>query len=126
MITIYGIKNCDTMQKAMKWLDKHKIEFRFHNYKEEGIDKATLDLWLKHLPLDKLINRQSATYRALTDSEKADTISKPKAIKLMMKYYTLIKRPVWDLGDGSFFLGWDEEELSRLTPLLSKRRNQVQ
>ena len=102
------------MQKAFKWLDAKKIKYQFHNYKEKGIDKVTLELWLKHFPTDKLINTKGTTYRALSDAEKASISSKPKAIVLMMKNTSLIKRPVWDLGNGTFFLGWDEKALGEL------------
>ncbi len=99
------------MQKALKWLDAKKLAYTFHNYKESGIDKATLEQWLKHFPADKLINTKGTTFRGLTDIEKAGITSQSKAIALMMKNTSLIKRPVWDFGDGSFFLGWDEHAL---------------
>ncbi len=102
------------MQKAMKWLDAKKIKYHFHNYKESGIDKATIENWLKYLPLDKVVNLRSATYKELPDSDKANVSDKAKAIKLMMAHNSLIKRPVWDFGNGQFFLGWDEKELSKL------------
>ena len=102
------------MQKAFKWLDAKKVKYAFHNYKESGIDKATLELWLKHFPLDKLVNTKSTTYRALTDSEKASITNKSKAIALMMNNTSVIKRPVWDFGNGKFWLGWDEKEVSKL------------
>ncbi len=102
------------MQKAMKWLDAKKLKYTFHDYKELGIDKNTLTLWLKHFPTDKLINMKSTTYRALSDEEKTSIGSKPKAIALMMRYNSVIKRPVWDMGNGNFFLGWDEQVLSRM------------
>ena len=102
------------MQKAFKWLDAKKVKYAFHNYKESGIDKATLEIWLKHFPADKLINTKGTTYRALTDTEKAGITNKSKAIALMMNNTSLIKRPVWDFGNGKFFLGWDENELSKL------------
>lgn len=114
MITIYGIPNCDTVQKAIKWLDAKKVQYTFHNYKESGIDKATLEIWLKHFPADKLINTRSATYRALTDSEKTSITNKSKAIALMMNHNSIIKRPVWDFGNGNYFLGWDEQELGKI------------
>ncbi|MBS1683688.1 MAG: Spx/MgsR family RNA polymerase-binding regulatory protein [Bacteroidetes bacterium] len=114
MIKIYGIKNCDTMQKAFKWLAAKKIPYEFHNYKESGIDKATLQIWLEHFPTDKLINTKGTTYRALTDVEKASISSKVKATTLMIRNPSLIKRPVWDLGQGKLFLGWDEKALSAL------------
>jgi arsenate reductase len=114
MITLYGIKNCDTMQKAFKWLDAHKREYSFHNYKELGIDKVTLELWLKHLPLDKLVNTKGTTYRGLTDIEKASITNKAKAIKLMISKPSLIKRPVWDMGNELFLLGFDENKLKEI------------
>jgi arsenate reductase len=114
MITIYGIKNCDTMQKAMKWLDANNVAYNFHNYKELGIDKKTLSLWLKQFDTDKLINTKGTTYRALTDDEKAGISNKTKAIAIMLANTSLIKRPVWDFGDGRFYLGWNESEISQL------------
>lgn len=114
MIKIYGIKNCNTMQKALHWLDENKIDYHFHNYKESGIDRATLQLWLSHFDTDKLINTKGTTYRALTDAEKASIGSKAKAIALMLRNPSLIKRPVWDMGNGTYYLGWDEAELSAL------------
>jgi arsenate reductase len=102
------------MQKAFKWLNAKKIKYAFHDYKERGIDKATLELWLKHFATDKLINTKSTTYKALTDKEKESITNKAKAIALMIQYNSLIKRPVWDLGNGHFFLGWDEAALSKV------------
>lgn len=99
------------MQKAFKWLDAQKLQYEFHNYKEGGIDKATLQLWLQHFPTDKLINTKGTTYRALTDEQKASITNKTKAIGLMIANPSLIKRPVWDFGNGKFFLGWDEKEV---------------
>ena len=102
------------MQKALKWLEAQGTEYHFHNYKESGIDKATLQIWLEHFPTDKLINTKGTSYRALTDAEKASIGSKAKAIALMLRNPSLIKRPVWDLGGGRFFLGWDQEALTKL------------
>jgi len=114
MIKIFGIKNCDTMQKAFKLLEAKKVKYEFHNYKESGIDKATLEVWLKYFPTDKLINTKGTTYRALTDKEKASISDASKAIALMIKSPSLIKRPVWDLGKGKFYLGYDESQLREL------------
>jgi len=102
------------MQKAFKWLAANKVEYTFHNYKESGIDKETIEFWLQHFPADKLINTKGTTFRALTDDEKAGVSNKSKAIALMIHNTSLIKRPVWDLGNGKFFLGWDENELGTL------------
>ena len=114
MIKIYGIKNCNTMQKAFALLDAKKVKYTFHNYKESGIDKETLELWLKHFPTDKLINTKGTTYRALTDKEKASIGDQSKAIALMIRNPSLIKRPVWELGRGKLLLGYDEAELDKV------------
>ena len=102
------------MQKAMKWLTANGIEYAFHDYKVSGIDKATIEVWLQHFPADKLINTRSTTFRELPENEKDGINSKSKAIALMMKYNSIMKRPVWDFGDGRFFLGWDEPALKQL------------
>jgi len=102
------------MQKAMKWLDAKKVKYTFHDYKEQGIDKATIEVWLKHLPLDKVVNLRSTTFRELSETEKASVADRNKAIELMMKYNSIIKRPVWDFGNGTFLLGWDEAAVSKL------------
>jgi len=102
------------MQKAIKWLDANKVKYHFHDYKESGIDKDTIEVWLQHFPIDKVINLRSTTYKELTDSERESIADKSKAIALMMKYNSIIKRPVWDLGNGNFFLGWDEKALGKL------------
>ena len=99
------------MQKAFTWLDEKKLKYDFHNYKESGIDEATIEKWLTKLPLEKLINTKGTTYRGLTDAEKASISDSTKAIKLMMAKPSVIKRPVWDFGRGRMLLGFDETEL---------------
>lgn len=102
------------MQKAFALLEANKVKYSFHNYKEFGIDQATLQVWLKHFAADKLINTKGTTYRALTDAEKASIAYPAKAIELMLRNPSIIKRPVWDLGKGKFYLGYDELELGKL------------
>lgn len=114
MITIYGISNCDSVQKAIKWLNARQVQWTFHNFREQGIDKETLELWLSHFPANKLINTRSTTYKELSEKEKQAVNDNSAAIALMMKYNTVIKRPVWDFGNGQFLLGWDEKALTQM------------
>ena len=111
---IYGIKNCDTMQKAFKFLDKKKIKYTFHDYKKEGIDKETIKRWLNYFPVDKIINTKSATFKSLSEEEKTSITNKNKAMNLMMKNTSMIKRPLLDMGEENFLQGFNEEEWSRL------------
>ena len=97
-LTIYGIKSCDTMKKAMNWLTEHEYAYTFHDYKKAGIDEDTLRAWLAKVGHETLINRRGTTWRKLADEDKAD-IDNDKAVRLMMENTSLIKRPVLEDGD---------------------------
>jgi Spx/MgsR family transcriptional regulator len=92
-VTIYGIKNCDTMKKARAWLETQGIAYRFHDYKAEGIDKPHLAAWCQELGWEKVLNRAGTTFRALPEAEKAN-LSEAKAIALMLAQPAMIKRPI--------------------------------
>jgi arsenate reductase len=96
-ITIYGIKTCDTMQKARNWLDAHRITYAFHDYRESGIDRASLARWVGEHSWTTVLNRASTTFRALPEADKQG-LDDDKAIALMLAQPTMIKRPVLDLG----------------------------
>jgi arsenate reductase len=103
-ITIYGIKNCDTMKKARTWLEGCDIEYVFHDYKAEGIDKASLERWAKEVGWEVLLNRAGTTFRALPDKDK-EGLNEKKAIALMIAQPSMIKRPVLDVG-GKLLVGF--------------------
>jgi Spx/MgsR family transcriptional regulator len=107
-ITIYGIKNCDTMKKARSWLDKHPIEYSFHDYKTAGIDRGRLEHWAKKVGWESLLNRAGTTFRKLPEKDKGN-LSAAKAIALMLKQPSMIKRPVLDVGGGRLMVGFDPE-----------------
>lgn len=113
MVKIYGIHNCDVMQKAIKWLNAKGISYEFHNYKESSVSSDLLERWLEHIPINKLVNTRSTTYRELPAEMQASISDKEKAIKLMIEHNSIIKRPLWDFGNNKFFLGWDEKEIAR-------------
>ena len=106
-ITIYGIKNCDTMKKARAWLDSHDVAYSFHDYKAEGIDKARLQRWAKEVGWEMLLNRAGTTFRKLDDAAK-EGLNESKAIALMLEQPSMIKRPVLDLG-GKLVVGFKPE-----------------
>ena len=99
MATIYGIRNCDTMKKAMAWLDAHGIAYQFHDYKKAGIDTITLEGWLTRTDRNTLVNTRGTTWRKLATAEQ-DVSTDAKAIALMCAHPSLIKRPVLDTGDA--------------------------
>ena len=96
-ITIYGIKNCDTMKKARSWLEKHDVDYAFHDYKTAGIERAKLEGWAKKAGWDVLLNKAGTTFRKLAEADK-EGLNEKKAIALMLDQPSMIKRPVLDLG----------------------------
>jgi arsenate reductase len=96
-ITIYGIKNCDTMKKARAWLDSHGVTYDFHDYRSEGIAKDRLKQWSDEVGWEILLNRAGTTFRKLPDGEK-EGLNEKKALALMLEQPSMIKRPVLDLG----------------------------
>ncbi len=103
-ITIYGIKNCDTMKKARMWLDDHGVAYAFHDYKAEGIDKGSLERWAKSVSWEILLNRAGTTFRKLPDAQR-ENVNEKKAIALMLEQPSMIKRPVLDV-DGQLIVGF--------------------
>jgi arsenate reductase len=106
-ITIYGIRNCDTMKKARAWLDSHGVAYGFHDYKSEGIDRARLVKWAKEVGWETLLNRAGTTFRKLDDADKNE-LTETRAIALMLAQPSMIKRPVLDLG-GKLLVGFKPE-----------------
>jgi arsenate reductase (glutaredoxin) len=113
MLTIYGIPNCDTMKKAMTWLNKNKLTFAFHDYKKEGISKARLEAWCKLAGWEVLLNKKSTTWRELPEAEQQKVTTQAAAIKLMMSHTSSIKRPVLEHSKG-LLIGFKEEDYSKL------------
>src|ERR1700749_5338830 len=111
-VTIYGIKNCDTMKKARAWLDSHGIAYVFHDYKTEGIEKAQLERWAKAVGWETLLNKAGTTFRKLPDKDK-DGITEKKAIALMLDQPSMIKRPVLDVG-GHLTVGFKPETYKKV------------
>jgi Spx/MgsR family transcriptional regulator len=108
MITLYGIPNCDTIRKARRWLKEHQVDYRFHDFRKEGLDKAQLTEWVDELGWEVLLNKRGTTWRKLSDEQKA-SISRDNAIELMLEYPAMIKRPVLDTGQRRL-IGFKEQQ----------------
>lgn len=107
MITLYGIPNCDTMKKARTWLDKHNIEYAFHDYKKQGVPAEELKKWVAQLGWETVLNRKGTTWRKL-DQATRDNINQSSAIKLMIENPSTIKRPILN-ADGKLLAGFSDE-----------------
>jgi len=112
VVTLYGIRNCDTMKKARAWLDGHGIEYHFHDYKSAGVDRAELERWTRDVGWKVLLNRSGTTFRRLPDSQKA-VAGERDAIELMLAHPSLIKRPVLTSG-GRVVVGFSPHSYQTL------------
>lgn len=106
-VTIFGIKNCDTMKKARTWLDSHGIDYRFHDYKAEGIDRGHLEDWSRQAGWETVLNRAGTTFRKLDEADRSD-LDADKAIALMVAQPSMIKRPVLEAA-GKLVVGFKPE-----------------
>jgi len=112
MYTLYGIKNCDTVKKARKWLDENTIAYQFHDFRSDGLNTKLLTTLEASLGWENMLNRRSASWRQLDDQQK-DNLSSAKAILLMQETPTLIKRPVLDTGE-KILIGFNLDDYQKL------------
>ncbi len=106
-VTMFGIRNCDTIKRARAWLDGRGVAYVFHDYKASGIDRVTLAGWVGEHGWQTILNRAGTTFRRLPDADR-DGIDEAKAIDLMLAQPSMIKRPVLDLG-GRTMVGFKPE-----------------
>jgi arsenate reductase len=111
-VTIYGIKNCDTMQKALKWLSAHGVAHDFHDYKTAGVTAAQLTHWCGTAGWQTVLNRAGTTFRKLDDADK-QALTQDRAIALMVDHPSMIKRPVLE-ADGKLEIGFKPERYAAL------------
>ena len=108
MITVYGIRQCDTCRKALKWLEARDIAHRFHDFRVNALDAKLLALWLASPFADQLLNRRSTSWRGLSGAEKQS--AGDDLLQLLLAHPTLIKRPVFE--DGAIVaIGFKASEL---------------
>ena len=106
-VTLYGIKNCDTVKKARTWLDAKGVAYAFHDYKTAGADAGKLAEWVAALGWETVLNRAGTTFRALPDADKTG-IDAAKAVALMLAQPSMIKRPILE-GPGTLLAGFKPE-----------------
>lgn len=111
MLNIYGIKNCDTMKKAFRWLDEHQVEYQFHDYKKEGVDAALAATWVAKLGWEAVINKRGTTWRKLTDDVK-ENMNESNAVALMLEQPSVIKRPLI-IKNNDVYLGFNAEQYTQ-------------
>ena len=113
--TLYGIKNCDTIKKARKFLDQHNVEYTFHDYRTDGTDKKLISAWVKVHGWETVLNKRGTTWRQLDDKSKAAT-NESNVAELLAKHPAMIKRPVLVSGKNSL-VGFSKEHYFELLGL---------
>jgi len=103
---LYGIKNCDSVRKARRWLEANNVDFQFHDVRADGLDQATIDDWLKSVSWETLLNKRGTTWRKLEDPRK-EQLDQSIAVELMLENPTLIKRPIL-IGNSICIVGFNE------------------
>ena len=110
-VTVYGISNCDQVRKTLGWLRQNGVDYRFHDFRADGIERAMLERWCTHLPWNSLLNRRGLTWRALPEAARTEVVDQTSAIDLMLAYPTVVKRPVVEVADR-LLLGFSAERLA--------------
>lgn len=113
MYQVYGIKNCDTVKKALKWLGENGIEYEFHDYKSKGISEKYLKNWISQIGWEPLVNKKGMTWRQLDPETQAGIKNEKAAIKLMIEKTSVIKRPLIESSGKIVALGFDEAEYGK-------------
>jgi len=110
---MYGIKNCDTIKKARRWLDAQQIAYRFHDYRADGLDAALLDTFIAELGWEALLNTRGTTWRKLDDARRESIQNAPSAAELMREMPAIIKRPLLCAPGKPMLLGFTETSYER-------------
>ena len=112
MITLYGIKNCDSVKKARKWLDANHIDYQFHDLREDGLSDKQVTAWVKELGWETVVNKRSTTWKQLDEATRHN-MDQASAIKTLVAHPTLIKRPLLDTGN-EHTVGFKEADYKNL------------
>jgi Spx/MgsR family transcriptional regulator len=112
-LILYGIPHCTTVKKARAWLDTQQVSYTFHDLKKAGLTQAILERWMTTQDWNRLLNKRGTTWRQLSPEEQAKVVDKEQAIKAMLQYPSLIKRPVLEL-DRVVYIGFEPEKYKAL------------
>ena len=111
-VTMYGIKNCDTIKKARRWLDEHGVDYHFHDLRSAGLEEKMLRRWLRQVDWQVLLNRRGTTWRKLPEKQRQE-IDQTRAIALMLENPAIIKRPVLTL-EATCHVGFKADEYAAI------------
>jgi len=111
-VILHGIPNCDTVRKTKKWLDNHGIDYQFHDFRKDGLQRSMLEKWVQQIGWEVLLNRRGTTWRQLPTKIK-EAIDEKSAIAIMLESPAIIKRPVL-INGKQIIVGFNEEQYQQL------------
>ncbi|EMD1841322.1 ArsC family reductase [Raoultella planticola] len=114
MLTMYGIKNCDTIKKARRWLEAHQIAYQFHDYRADGLNRELLNTFIAELGWEALLNTRGTTWRKLDEAVRAGINNADAAAALMLEMPAIIKRPLLCAPGQPMLLGFSELTYKKL------------
>ncbi|MEH6469296.1 MAG: ArsC family reductase [Porticoccus sp.] len=115
MITLYGIKNCDTVKKARKWLDEQTISYQFHDLRTDGLTSGMVTQWIKAAGWETVLNKRGTTWRKLAPDTQQQVTEK-NVTELLLEHPAMIKRPVLDI-DGNITIGFKADNYTMIFDL---------
>ena len=115
IVKVFGIKNCDTCRKALKWLDSKQVTYRFHDVREHVPNASLVELWCNSSIGDRIVNRRSTTWRSLNGRQRAAALTNPAPA--LLKHPTLMKRPVFMCGGEVLAVGFSPSILEDQLPI---------
>lgn len=110
-VTVYGIKNCDTMKKAFAWLDAHGVAYAFHDYKKAGVPPGKLAAWARQVGAEALANTRGPTWRKIPEAQR-ERLTAAKTLALLAANPSAIKRPIVEAG-SKLLVGFEPEAFAR-------------
>ncbi|HHR6036733.1 TPA: ArsC family reductase [Providencia alcalifaciens] len=113
--TMYGIKNCDTIKKARRYLDDNAIGYQFHDYRVDGITDELLSTFLQHIDWETLVSKRGTTWRKLSDEEKNAVVDADSAKKVLLAEPAMIKRPILVSADHRYLVGFNADDYQSFT-----------
>ncbi|AYH47306.1 ArsC family reductase [Dickeya fangzhongdai] len=108
-IILYGIKNCDTIKKARRWLEDHQIDYRFHDYRVDGLEEERLQSFIDRTGWQPLLNTRGTTWRKLEEAYRNTIDNEAAAKAVMLEQPALLKRPLLETDDGKTLLGFSDD-----------------
>lgn len=111
---LYGIKNCDTIKKARRFLEQHNFNYQFHDYRADGLDASLLNSFIAELGWEALLNTRGTTWRKLDETLRASITDAASAAKLMLEMPAIIKRPLLCVPGKPMLLGFNESNYLKL------------